>query len=189
MKIAIAGGIGSGKSAVTRILRGLGAKVVVADEVNAELMQDPQYVALIANSFPTVVNNNSINKKELAQIVYHDETKRKELMALSHPKIFDRMFSMYKGSDVVFYEIPLLTKTDVAFDAIWYVDAKHETRVSRIVLRDGVSEGYAKNVISLQREEESVKSIATEIISNDGDESILEGQVKALYCSILERIS
>lgn len=189
MKIAIAGGIGSGKSAVTRILRALGAHVVVADEVNAELLSDPNYIDLIKNIFPSVVHNNIINKKELAQIVYSDENQREKLMALSHPRIFKRMFSMYQESKVVFYEIPLLTKTDVTFDAIWYVDASYDTRVRRIALRDNVSEGYAKRIISLQREEDFVKEVASVVIRNEGDEVDLERQVKVLYCSILSKLS
>ena len=53
VRIAICGGIGSGKSAVTSILRDLGAKVVVADEINAALLSDSDYVREVSNTFPT----------------------------------------------------------------------------------------------------------------------------------------
>ncbi len=189
MKIALAGGIGSGKSLVTKILRDLGAKVVVADEVNAQLLLDPEYVALIAHNFPSVVHNNVINKKELANIVYHDEEKRRLLMDLAHPRIFQKMLSAYPEEKVVFFEIPLLSESKVKFDQVWFVDAKIETRVARICSRDHVTEDYARNVISLQKGEAAIRDNATVAISNDADCDALRERVKALYCSILNQFS
>ena len=116
-RVAICGGIGSGKSAVTSILRDLGADVVVADEVNAELMTDPLYVEKINHIFPSVVHNHCINKKELASIVYRDEKKRRALMDLAHPLIYERMFAKYKESKLVFYEIPLFSESAFTFFA------------------------------------------------------------------------
>ena len=189
MKIALAGGIGSGKSLVTKILRDLGAKVVVADEVNAKLLVDPEYVALILHNFPSVVHNNVINKKELANIVYHNEEKRRLLMSLAHPRIFQKMLSAYPEEKVVFFEIPLLSESKVKFDQVWFVDAKIETRVARICSRDHVTEDYARNVISLQKGEAAIRDNATVVISNDADCDALRERVKALYCSILNQFS
>lgn len=189
MKIAIAGGIGSGKSAVTAILRELGAKVVVADEVNAELLTDPSYISLLANRFPDCVHNNLINKKELAACVYRDEGKRRELMALSHPLILERMFSRYPDADLVFYEIPLLSEVDYPFDSIWYLDCDQETRVERIVKRDSVDPSYARHVISLQKREDDFREKADLVISNRGDQDALRTLVKREYYSILSKFS
>ncbi len=189
MRIAIGGGIGSGKSKVSAILRSLGAKVVVADEVNAELLSDPEYVSLIENTFPTVVHNKVINKKELADIIYRDEAKRRLLMDLAHPKIYDRMLSKYPGEALVFYEIPLLSEGARSFDRIWFVVADVESRVRRIVLRDSVTEERARRVIELQQGEERMREIASDLIDNSGDLDALCEKVKDLYCSILSQIS
>ena len=189
MKIAIAGGIGSGKSLVTRYLRELGAKVVVADEVNAELLQDAEYIALIANNFPSVVHNNAINKKELADIVYHNEEKRRLLMDLAHPRIFRKMFLKYPDSKIVFYEIPLLAGAEDKFDRILYVDAPIDDRLARIVKRDNVSEEYAERIVSLQKGEYEMLDKATYVIFNNSSAEELQRRVKALYCSILEQFS
>ena len=189
MRIAICGGIGSGKSFVTEILRSLGAKVVVADEVNAELLSDPAYVALIANTFPTVVHNKVINKKELADIIYRDESKRRLLMRLAHPRIYERMFSKYQKESLVFYEIPLLSESDKFFDRIWFVLSDVTTRIHRIVLRDNVSEEYAVRVIKLQQGEDELRDIADELIDNSGDMDATCDKVKALYYSILSQLS
>ena len=188
-RIAICGGIGSGKSAVTAILRELGAKVVVADEVNAALMNEPAYVTAIRNIFPTVVHNNIINKKELAQIIYRDEGKRQALMDLAHPLIFERMFAAYPNDDLVFYEIPLFSKCAVSFDAIIYLDADEDVRIHRIVERDGATEERAKRILSLQKEEGDCKQRATFVLSNNGAFADLSKSVKQLYCYILEHFS
>ena len=189
MRIVIAGGIGSGKSAVTKILRDLGAKVVVADEVNAELFADPEYVALIENTFPSVVHNKVINKKELAALVYHDEEKRRALMDLAHPRIFKRMLAKYPDEPLVFYEIPLLSETTIPFDQTWFVRSDHAIRVERIMSRDHSSKEHAERVISLQREEENFLSKADVVIDNNGDLNALCEKIKARYCSILSQIS
>ncbi len=185
MRIAIAGGIGSGKSLVTEFLREMGAKVVVADEVNSELLKDPEYIALIAHNFPSAVDNNGINKKELASIVYSDEGKRQLLMSLAHPRIFAKMLSAYPESKVVFYEVPLLAEYRAIFDQVWFVDANLDARITRVIARDRVTEAYVKRVMELQKGEAAMRDEATCIISNNAGPEELREQVKALYCSIL----
>ena len=189
MKVVIAGGIGSGKSVVTEILRSLGAKVVVADEINRELLNDSDYVSQIENIFPSVVYNNVIDKKKLSELVYHDEGKRRMLMDIAHPLILKRMFAVYPKEALVFYEIPLLSelRRDL-FDRVWYVSADREVRVSRITMRDNVSIEYANHLIDLQGAEDKLAAIADVVIDNSGERTLLCGKVKALYCSILDEI-
>lgn len=186
-RVALCGGIGSGKSAVTAILRDLGAKVVVADEINAQLLTEPDYIKKIETIFPTVVHNHSINKKELAAIVYRDEKMRRALMALSHPLIFERMFAAYQDSKIVFYEIPLLSETAYTFDLVWYVDADIDLRVERVMLRDGVDATRAKKIISLQRAEDKLRERADFVIDNRHGVDDLRRVVSDQYCLILER--
>ena len=185
-RIAICGGIGSGKSTVSQILRGLGAKVVVADEINAQLLQEPSYIDVIRNYFPACVHNNVINKKELAALVFQNEESRELLMRLAHPILFERMAEEAKGNDVVFFEIPLLSKCNLTFDSIWFVAAAYQDRIRAIVKRDDVSEERAKRVISLQSDEENLRAKADIVIQNRFDFEELKAQVKTLYCSILD---
>lgn len=189
IKIAISGGIGSGKSAVTAILRSLGAKVVVADEVNASLLTDSAYVSKIADIFPSVVHNHSIDKKELATIVYGDESKRRLLMSIAHPLIFDRMFASYPEESIVFYEVPLLSECRERFDYIWYVDAEEGERIRRIMARDGVSEECAKRILYLQRAEDSMRDFADVVIPNRYDPDDLRKTVTDQYYLTLKRFS
>ena len=189
VRVAISGGIGSGKSAVTAVLRSLGAKVVVADEVNAELLVDPAYIAKIADIFPSVVHNNCIDKKELASIVYGDETKRRLLMNVAHPLIFERMFAAYADERIVFYEVPLLSECRDRFDLVWFVDAEEGARIRRIMDRDGVSEEYAKRVVGLQKAEDSICDFADVIIPNRYDPDDLRKTVTEQYYLILRHFS
>ena len=189
MRIAICGGIGSGKSAVTKILRDLGATVVVADEVNASLMRDPSYIREIEHIFPSCVHNNQINKKELARLVFSDEEKRAALMRLSHPLIFKRMFEAAGKAKIAFFEIPLFSMCDVSFDRIWYVAAERSDRVRAIVRRDGVTEDVAEHLISLQKGEDELASVADVVIRNDYQPDVLKKQVEAQYYSILSNFS
>lgn len=189
VRVAISGGIGSGKSAVTAILRSLGAKVIVADEVNASLVTDPDYVRKIADIFPSVVHNHSIDKKELATIVYGDESQRRLLMSVAHPLIFDRMFAVYPNEPIVFYEVPLLSECRDRFDFVWYVDAEEGERIRRIMSRDGVSEDRAKRIVSLQRAEDSLRDTADVVIPNRHDWDELRKAVTEQYYLILRRFS
>jgi len=188
-RVAICGGIGSGKSAVTAVLRELGAKVVVADEINAELLLDPEYIAEVKNIFPTTVDTSGIKKKELAAIIYRNESEREKLMALAHPRIYQRMLERFKDAALVFYEIPLFSECPLSFDLIWYVSADREERISRIIRRDGMDRKLAERVLSLQAREDLLKKRADVVISNDGDLNALRTAVESKYCSILKRFS
>ncbi|MBQ7712283.1 MAG: dephospho-CoA kinase [Clostridia bacterium] len=189
LRVALSGGIGSGKSVVTSILRALGAKVVVADEVNAALLADPKYIDRIADIFPSVVHNHSIDKKELASLVYADEGKRRLLMSVAHPLIFERMFSLYAGEQVVFYEVPLLSEYRELFDLIWFVDASEEDRIRRVMARDGVTEARAKRILSLQSAEDKLRDTADFVILNHGGLDELRESVERQYYLILKQFS
>lgn len=189
IRIAICGGVGSGKSTVSRILRDLGAFVVSADEINAKLLSDLNYIKEIENIFPSVVHNNQINKKELAEIVFQNEESRARLMALSHPIIFDKMLAAARGQRIAFFEIPLFSKCKIGFDSVWFVSADLKDRIDAIMRRDGVTKAFAERVLFLQAEEEKCADRADVILRNEFDFEGLKAQVKVEYCSILKQFS
>lgn len=185
MKVAICGGIGSGKSAVSAILRSLGAKVVIADEVNAELLSSPEYIEELSHIFPTAVHDKIVDKKELARIVFSDEKERGKLMRLSHGKIYAAMLKKAEGEKLAFFEIPLMSKCPLTFDLIWFVKADREDRVIKIVERDGVTEERARRLVELQSDEEKMERNANLVICNQYDFQCLKDRITKEYYSIL----
>ena len=189
MRIAICGGIGSGKSAVSSILRSLGAKVLIADEINAELLASPDYIDALSHIFPTAVHNHIVDKKELSRIVFSDEKERVKLMELAHGKIYSLMMKKSEGEKVVFFEIPLMSMCPLTFDSIWFVKAKKEDRILKIMARDDCSKDRAERLVELQADEEKMEQKADYVICNNYEYSCLKDQVASKYYFILEHFS
>lgn len=186
MLIAVTGGIGSGKSEVTQILKSRGATVLDADKINAELLTRSDYIEKLKKLFPTAVINGKVDKKKLGEIVFHDETERKKLNALAHPLILKEIDSRAKAcSGLTVVEIPLLTEAGdkSLFDRIIAVTAPIAMRMERIAQRDNVSNEYARAVIRSQASDEEYCSIATDVINNCGSVSELETKLDLLIKS------
>lgn len=185
-KVGIIGGIGSGKSAVTGFLRALGANVLVADELNAELLTNPNYIAELRTVFPQAVSGNAVDKSMLASIIFNDELSRQKLMALSHPRILAIMNERAK-SGLNFFEIPLFNETDIKFDRLWYIYAENERRIARVTERSGISRETAERIIVSQGEINETANNLTIIDNNEGL-SRLKIKVEELYCALFAEL-
>lgn len=171
-KIAVCGGIGTGKSEVMKILASKGYDVLSMDEINKELLSNSEYIDLIAGNFPDVVLDGVIDKKALKKVIFNDENKRLLLNNLSHNRILN-IFKQYNFNEkkYLFVEVPLIIESNTVgmFDKLWAVRSSKTVRVARIMKRDGVSKEFAKKILSIQNKEEMVYSIANAIILNNGD--------------------
>ena len=149
MKVAITGIIGSGKSEVSKILREKGECVLSADEINAKLLTDSDYLKKLNKVFPETFIDGSFDKKKLSSIVFSDEKELEKLNALAHPEIMKTMFRLASEKELVFCEIPLLRDEWVEFfDYVWIVSCdSEEKRIERICNRDGRSLEQAKQMI------------------------------------------
>lgn len=189
MKIAITGGIGSGKSLVAKILVSLGAAVISADDVYRDLIVDNRFlVDKILTAFPEcATKDGKIEKKILSKIIFKDAIRREELNKITHPAIFSEMERISrKMSGIIFFEIPLLAESGACseFDEIWLVIADRELRIKRIIARDKIKRKFAVKKIDSQTTEEVRMKIATRIILNNGDELETEKRVKEFYCEV-----
>ncbi len=186
--IIIAGGIGSGKSVVMKMLEKLGASTLYADKLNAELLEDINYVAIIQKAFPTVVKNGRIDKKALKEIIFNDDAKRQRLNSIAHPKIFELIKRRQSelSADKIFVEIPLMIDSlnFFTYDKLCVINAPTDARIDRIVARDGVSKELALKMIEAQEKENSLTKIADIILNNDGDLFTLEKKVIELYKNV-----
>lgn len=188
MRIAVTGGIGAGKSEVMKILKSLGASVILADEINRELLDDPGYIKKIGELFPSAVKGGKIDKAALKNIVFSDGEQRRKLNSAAHPIIKERIIK--KAAEIkgdVYVEVPILLESGMLdiFDKVWYVSANEDIRIGRVKERDGISPDLIRAIIEAQKGEESLKNLADEVIDNSGTVGDLKNSVAGLYNRII----
>ena len=183
MIVVVAGGIGTGKSAVIKILEDLNAKVVSADSINRELLNDNTYIEKIGSTFSGIVKNGKIDKKSLRNLIFNDEDSRLKLNSIAHPLIFSKISEMVCSLPLVFIEIPLFIECRdyIKYDILWAVRASNEIRATRVAQRDNISISSAYKIIDAQYRENEIYDMADFIIHNDGDLDNLKEQVIAVY--------
>ncbi|MFA5449996.1 MAG: dephospho-CoA kinase [Clostridia bacterium] len=187
--IAIAGGIGSGKSEVMSILKEAGASIIMTDEINRRLLQDESYIKKLQEVFPYAFNSGFLNKTVLKERIFSDNNERKKLNATAHSAIIREVeLASALLPPPVFVEIPLIIESGTAhsFEQIWAVRSPLEERVRRIVLRDGLTEEFAKSIIRAQKGEDKIFAIANVIIDNSGDKSSLKEKILQIYSRYLQ---
>ncbi len=184
MIVAVCGGIGSGKSAVTKILRELGAYTLSADAINAELLEDERYLIKLRALFPEAFGaSGKPDRKKIREIIFSDEERRKKLNGLAHGEIMAEIARRAEGKELVFVEIPLLAEAGAkkTADKICYVRAPREARVRRITERDGVSRTEAEAALDAQRGEEALECAADYILDNSEGFTELVSAVEKMY--------
>lgn len=187
-KIAITGGIGSGKSTVSNILRDKGYPVFSCDDIYAEIINSKTYINEIEKAFPDAVKQGQIDKKRLAEIVFSNEQARKKLNAIAHPLIMQTLLKQMKENEnqIVFAEVPLLLEGNFEnlFDKTIVVLRNREERIHSVCKRDGISNERAIERINAQFDYDDINSknylqkIGAIFIENKGDFSELENSVK-----------
>lgn len=165
MKIAIIGGIGSGKSEALRAARELGLPTLSADEINAELLENAEYISQIALIFPSAVEDGKIDRAKLAATVFSDDGARARLNALAHPRILECVKEDKR--DPLIVEMPLLAEcgAEALFDEIVLIYTPLEKRIERLAGR-GMNSVQAEMRIKAQASESELKAIATRVIDN-----------------------
>ncbi len=186
MRIGITGGIGSGKSEVTKYLRSLGEYVICADEVSRKIvMPGKEGADALRREFGAGIflADGTLNRKKLADEVFSDEKKLMVLNNILHPLILKRIEELAKQREGrVFIDAALLIQTGMhkTVDMIWLVVAGLNTRISRVVKRDGLSAAEVERRIKSQISDEEMAAFADEIIRNDGSLSALKAHVDGL---------
>ena len=120
MKIAVVGGIGTGKSTIMQMFDKLGGITIYTDKLNKELLEDKEYIALIKDTFDNIVIDNKIDKKALRNLIVNNEKARLQLNAIAHPRIINKINELTTGNGLYFVEIPLFNEISnlVEFDKI-----------------------------------------------------------------------
>nr|WP_039929817.1 dephospho-CoA kinase [Schaalia odontolytica] len=189
--VAVSGGIGSGKSSVTRVFASLGAVTADADTIAREILE-PGEPALseVARAFggDLLRQDGSLDRALLASRVFGGEgadERVARLNAITHPLIEARAWSILRGApegSLAVYDIPLLIEGDHVdrFDAVVIVDAPIEERVKRLEGR-GFAPEDARARIRAQASSQERRAIATIWIDNEGSSDDLEEVARLVY--------
>lgn len=178
MIIGITGGIGSGKSEVTRYLRSLGEKVICADEVSRQVVEPGEPGAeAIKQAFGEKFFNSdgTLNRTLLASHVFADKSVTKRLNDTLHPIIIKRVNdTALETNGRVFLDVALLIQTGMhkTIDRVWLVTADLETRIKRVKKRDNTDKQSVLRRIENQLSDSEMSNYADEIIENNS--SLLE---------------
>lgn len=186
MRIGITGGIGSGKSEVTRYLRSLGEYVICADEVSKQIVElGGEGAQALRRVFGDefFFENGELNRRKLAAEVFSDNERLKLLNDTLHPLILAHIEKLAKTIEGrVFIDAALLIQTGMhkTVDRIWLVVADKKSRVERVMKRDGLTAQEVKRRIKSQLSDEEMKPYVDEIVDNSGSIEALQRRVDDL---------
>ncbi|AEH46907.1 dephospho-CoA kinase [Parageobacillus thermoglucosidasius] len=178
LTIGLTGGIASGKSTVTKMIRELGIPVIDADQIARDVvkMGEEAYNQIIqAFGQEILQEDGEIDRAKLGAIVFHNEQERKKLNAIVHPAVRQRMLAekeayVQKGAKTVVLDIPLLFESELTHlvdkTIVVYVD--DDVQLERLMKRNGFSKEEALARIQAQMPlREKVKK-ADAVIDNNG---------------------
>jgi dephospho-CoA kinase len=188
LRIGLTGGIGSGKSTVSRLLVERGAVLVDADVLAREVVAPgtPGLAAVVEAFGPQVLApDGSLDRPALAAVVFADPEARARLDGIVHPLVRRRAAELVAAApadSVVVQDVPLLVETGqaAAFDLVLVVEADPQTRVARLVQR-GLSEDDARARIAAQASDEQRRAVADVVLDNSGTVAELAAQVDWLW--------
>jgi dephospho-CoA kinase len=191
--IGLTGGIGSGKSTVSRLLAARGAVIIDADAITRELQRpgEPVFEAMVERFGPDIVAaDGTLDRQAVADRVFGDAEALADLNALVHPavgaEIAARLQAEADGDRVVVLDVPLLVesgRSDLA--ALVVGDVDPEVAVRRVVAERGMREDDVRSRIARQVAREDRLAEADHVLDNSGTLEDLEAQVESLWETLL----
>ena len=186
--IALTGGIASGKTAVSDMFSELGIDIIDTDVVSREVVEPgTEGLKQIVNTFGATVllENGSLNRRKLREIVFADEAQRKKLEQITHPLIQGRtkeLISVASG-DYCLLVVPLLINSPMRewVDRILAVIVDEQLQLQRLLSRDCETEEQTKAIIATQANSEQLLQIADDVIINDSGLEKLRKEVHNLH--------
>ncbi len=198
-RIALTGGIATGKSTVSRIFQELGAVILDADRVARDVVRTGSpcshklFQLLGPDYFDT---DGQLRRRELRDRIIGSGELREAVNAILHPAIMEAMelaWNEHRRSShhraVVIFDIPLLFESRLQdrFQLVILVYAPPEVQISRLMVRDGVSRAQAESTLSMQWPIDEKRARAHRIIDNSGALEATRRQVASLWREIKDR--
>lgn len=200
MRIGLTGGVASGKSTVSAMLRELGATVVDSDLLAREVVAPgtPGLARVVEAFGPDVLaSGGALDRARLGAIVFADPAQRRRLEAITHPLIRQRSRELEEAAraegQLVVNDVPLLVETGMApmFDEVLVVDVDPEEQVRRMVLPPPVGRGWteadARARMAAQASREERLAAATYVIDNSGTLEDLRERVTEVFEELKEK--
>lgn len=192
MIVGLTGGIGTGKSTVSRKLRERGYPVIDLDVISREVIEYPEVIDELVRNFGNEILENqnntsgkkSISRNKLRQTVFKEEKKVSVLNSIMHPPIVEEMRrqieKLRKSYKTVFVEVQLLfeAKLEKEFDIIVLVYADKKTQLERVLKRDGRSKGEVRQIINAQMDMTEKRKLSNYIIENNGNSEMLDLEIE-----------
>ncbi len=195
LRVGLTGGIGSGKSEVTRRLAEHGAVIIDADLIARDVVQPgTSGLAQVAETFgPGVLRpDGSLDRDKLGELVFADAELRGKLNAIVHPLVGARMAELERQAGpaaITVHAVPLLAENQLAggYDLVVVVDVPQWLQVERLVRHRGMSREQARARIAAQASREQRLAIATIVLDNSGSLAELDRQVGELWTELRRR--
>ncbi|HWG01285.1 MAG TPA: dephospho-CoA kinase [Trebonia sp.] len=195
LRVGLTGGIGSGKSEVSRRLAALGATIIDADQAARDVVAPgtPGLAQVVAAFGDRVLApDGSLDRPRLGEIVFGDEAARGRLNTIVHPLVHEHMRAAEERAiaargdgAVVVHDIPLLAEggpeRSAGFDAIIVVDVPPDVQVSRLAEHRGMTPGQAAARLAAQATREQRLAIASIVIDNSGTLADLDKRVRQVW--------
>jgi len=198
LTIGLTGGIGSGKSTVTEILKEVGAPIIDADKVGHAIYapDGPAYNEVVVAFGRTVLaSDGTIDRRKLGPIVFADADALQRLNSIVHPKMFVRMREVVEHLRATGERNPIVVEAAILieanwqplFDEIWLVTASKERVVERIERDRGLKPEQTEARIRAQLPDEERRKHSTLVITNEGTIQELRVKVADLWQTALAR--
>lgn len=184
-KIGLTGGIASGKTTVCNLFKDLSVEIIDADVISHELSKKggAAFEEIIEAFEDEIIGNDGeLDRKKLRSIVFNDNTKKKILERIIHPKVLLSINEKIKASqsDYLIISVPLMIETgmNAMMDRVLLIDCNVETQIERLSQRDQSSREEAIKIIESQASIESKRELSDDRIINNNETSIEELTLK-----------
>ncbi|MFE1072720.1 dephospho-CoA kinase [Streptomyces sp. NPDC058783] len=196
LKVGLTGGIGAGKSEVSRLLVEHGAVLIDADRIAREVVAPgtPGLAAVVAAFGEDVLaEDGGLDRPRLGSIVFSDPEKLAVLNGIVHPLVGERSRSLEEAAAedaVVVHDVPLLTENGLAplYDLVVVVDADPATQLDRLVRLRGMTEQDARARMAAQATREQRREIADVVVDNDVPLEELRRRVQEVWADLVRRV-
>ena len=192
-RIAVTGGIGSGKSLVCKILKELGQECYSCDEIYRLLWGEESYQKELLSLFPAIEKDGKADKELLAALVFQDKNALRQLNAFAHPKIMSRLYALMNECEreLVFAEVPLLFEGgyEKDFDFVIVVLRDKAERILSTAQRDCLPVQAVTKRIAAQFDYDTIERTNKGYIFIENDRSIanLQEKVRSILTYLMKQ--